>query len=323
MIKTRVKNALPPSTRYALAFGLVMGAAAVGGKSWYQRDKQAALTQVRRRSDMLSTPFGLVEYAATGIGQPVLIMHGAGGGYDQGLLLHELLDAGMYKGISISRPGYRRTPVNSARTFAEQADLYAAVLDHFGVESAIILALSAGGLPALQFAQRYPERCRALILLSAAGPTTITLHAAGQVLPLFQTLISADWLLWLLRKTRVLATLATMGAITSSMRADERKMRLLSRIFEAAFPSSDWSDGMVNDVAHLRRSGINLEQIQAQTLIIHGKRDLQVPFVTAQTHARKLPHAEMVVLENATHFAFATHYDEVAGAIEAFMKKVA
>lgn len=322
MSKSSVKTALPSRSRYALALGLIIGAAATG-HSWYKQDKQAALTQVRRGSDMLKTPFGMVEYAATGIGQPVLIMHGAGGGYDQGLLLHKLLDPGMYKGISISRPGYRRTPLGTARSFAEQADLYAAVLDHFGVKRAIILALSAGGLPALQFAQRHPERCHALILLSAAGPTTLTLQAAGQVLPLFQALISADWMLWLLRKTRVLATLATMGAITSSMRADDRKMRMLSSIFEAAFPSSDWSDGMVNDVEHLRNSGINLEQIKMPTLIIHGKRDLQVPFVTAQNHARRLPNAELFVLDNATHFAFATHYDEVAGAIKAFMEKVA
>lgn len=80
---------------------------------------------------------------------------------------------------------------------------------------------------------------------------------------------------------------------------------------------------MVNDVENLRNCGINLEQIKMPTLIIHGKRDLQVPFVTAQNHARRLPNAELFVLDNATHFAFATHYDEVAGAIKAFMEKVA
>lgn len=321
MSKSSAETASHSGSRYAFAFGLLMGAAAVGGNSWYQRDKQASIAQVRRGSDMLSTPFGMVEYAATGTGQPVLIMHGAGGGYDQGLLLYKLLAPGRYQGISISRPGYRRTPVSSGRTFAEQADLYAAMLDEFGIESAIVLALSAGGLPALQFAQRYPERCQSLILLSAAGPTTITLHAAWRVLPLFQALISADWMLWLLKKARVLATVATLGAITRSVRADERRMKLLSSIFEAVFPSSDWSRGMVNDIEHLPECGITLEDIKTRTLIIHGRRDVQVPFVTAETHARKLPCAELIVLDNATHFAFATHYDEVAAAIKAFIRE--
>jgi pimeloyl-ACP methyl ester carboxylesterase len=322
MSQRRAKTAAYSRASCAFAAGLLLGAIGVVGRRRYLRDKREALAAKRRGSAMLSTPLGDVEYAISGVGQPVLIMHGAGGGYDQGLLLHKLLDPAAFRGISISRPGYRRTLLNTGRTFAAQADLYAVVLDHFGVERAIILALSAGGLPALQFAQRYPERCQSLILLSAAGPVTVTLDAAGRVMPLFRALISADWALWILKKAHVLATLATMGAITRSVRADARRMSLLNGIFEAVFPSSDWDSGLVNDIRQMRDSGIVLEQITTPTLIIHGTRDLQVPFATAISHSHRIPHAELVALDDATHFAFATHYDEVVAAMSAFIRKV-
>jgi pimeloyl-ACP methyl ester carboxylesterase len=64
-----------------------------------------------------------------------------------------------------------------------------------------------------------------------------------------------------------------------------------------------------------------LEDIHVPTLIIHGRRDLQVPFSTAVSHAKRLPNAELVALDNATHFAFATHYDEVAEAVNTFIRK--
>ncbi len=79
---------------------------------------------------------------------------------------------------------------------------------------------------------------------------------------------------------------------------------------------------MVNDIAELRHSGIVLEQISAPTLVIHGTRDFQVPIASALTHATKIANAELLVVENATHFAFATHRDEVAEAIHTFIRKV-
>jgi pimeloyl-ACP methyl ester carboxylesterase len=124
-----------------------------------------------------------------------------------------------------------------------------------------------------------------------------------------------------MKVTHTLATMATLGAITRSVRADARRMRLLNAIFESVFPSSDWSAGLMNDIQHLSNSGIVLEDIRVPTLIIHGRRDLQVPFATAQRHAKRIPNAQLVMLDNATHFAFATHYDEVAEAVNTFIQK--
>lgn len=304
-----------------LAMAALLGVAAAWAYPRYQRDKRNMLARLRSGSQMLTTPYGEVEYAAVGKGQPILIIHGAGGGYDQGLLLRQVMNADDYTVVSISRPGYRRTPLESGKTMAEQADLCAAVLDKLGIERVIVIAISAGGLSALQFAQRYPDRCQALVLLSSGGPVTQSIHAPAWLMPLFRVLLSSDWLVWLLKQTNSLSKSATMGAVTLEVEADASKMKLLNDILDAFFPISDWCDGTLNDIGQLPQSGIVLEQIRPPTLVIHGTHDRHLPYATAQLHAKSIPNAELVLLENATHFAVATHRDEVASAIEGFIKK--
>src|SRR5438270_847651 len=55
----------------------------------------------------------------------------------------------------------------SSQTPEAQADLYAATLDALNVSQVVVAALSGGGPSALQFALRYPQRCRGLLMLSA------------------------------------------------------------------------------------------------------------------------------------------------------------
>jgi hypothetical protein len=51
----------------------------------YQTDIQEARARVATGSSLAHTSCGPIEYAVTGDGPPVLVVHGAGGGFDQGL----------------------------------------------------------------------------------------------------------------------------------------------------------------------------------------------------------------------------------------------
>lgn len=63
-----------------------------------------------------------------------------------------------------------RFPFQPERGFDSYADQVAAVLDRTGTDRAIVCGLSFGGLVALKFAARQPERVEALVLASAPGP---------------------------------------------------------------------------------------------------------------------------------------------------------
>lgn len=63
---------------------------------------------------MIKTTCGPIEYTEFGDGSPVLIAHGAGGGYDQGEYFARLI-GGNYHWIAPSRFGFLGTPIFRAR----------------------------------------------------------------------------------------------------------------------------------------------------------------------------------------------------------------
>src|SRR5262245_32898252 len=134
----------------------------------YRRDIRRAQTRVSSGSSIVSTERGLIEYASVGEGLPLLIIHGAGGGFDQALDFATAFNKEAFRCIFVSRYGYLRTPLPDDGSPEAQADLFASLLDSLGIPKAAIMGGSAGAPSAMQFAIRHPHRCSALVLLVPA-----------------------------------------------------------------------------------------------------------------------------------------------------------
>jgi 2-hydroxy-6-oxonona-2,4-dienedioate hydrolase len=152
--------------RVALALLIITTAGAVLLYLRFRHDVHAAEERIGGGGKIAETPCGAIEYADQGEGRVVLVSHGAGGGYDQGLAISEQLGAGI-RIIAPSRFGYLNTPYPGDPSAAAQADAYSCLLDSLGVDEALVIAFSAGGPSALQFAVRHPARTDALIMVSA------------------------------------------------------------------------------------------------------------------------------------------------------------
>src|SRR3712207_363286 len=140
--------------RYAVLLAICLLIALVGfGAVTYPRfraDVQPDRERLLSGSDITTTEeFGEIEYAVRGKGPPVLLVHGAGGGYDQGLLIGENYVGDGHRFIAPSRFGYVRSPIPEEGSPAAQADAYAALLDALGVERVGVVAFSDGGPSAL------------------------------------------------------------------------------------------------------------------------------------------------------------------------------
>ena len=135
----------------------------------FRRWKQSLSLIQEQGSEISNTSAGEIEYALKGSGPVVLFLHGGPGGYDQGLLESEMWNEGGFSVLSISRPGYLRTPLTTGVTFEEQADAIEALLVSLGISEIVVLGASAGGPVALQLALRHPKRVKALILMAAVS----------------------------------------------------------------------------------------------------------------------------------------------------------
>ncbi len=116
----------------ALAGALVGSASAVVLAS-YRRDIRRARERVSTGSTIVETARGPIEYATAGDGPPVLVVHGAGGGFDQGMDLSKPLVERGFRVIAPSRFGYLGTPLPPDASPEAQADAHAALLDALSV----------------------------------------------------------------------------------------------------------------------------------------------------------------------------------------------
>lgn len=115
-------------------------------------------------SGFLDVPGGSLYYEATGHGHPLVLIHA-------GVANMRMWDPQVprfsesYQVIAYDTRGFGRTDTDEVE-FSNRADI-AAVLDHFGAESAYVLGASRGGVIAVDFALEFPDRVDALIV--AAG----------------------------------------------------------------------------------------------------------------------------------------------------------
>jgi pimeloyl-ACP methyl ester carboxylesterase len=283
----------------------------------FRRQKHKAVIDLRENGQIIQTASGQIEYAIQGDGATVLICHGGGGGYDQGLLLSWPESGCQF--LAPSRPGYLRTPLETGETFKAQADAYAALLDALDIHKAAVLAASGGGPSALQFALNYPDRCWGVILLSSICQSIpafpfLMQQITERIVPYF------DFIPWLIFNTPILDVL--IGSKTrSQIGNDFEKKTLLKELMRTLFPASLRVNGMLNDVRQIAKMPIYpLEKISIPALVIHGNTDSIVPFTQGEWSSNKIPNAKFLPIENGDHFSFITHKEIIDPAVIEFLK---
>jgi pimeloyl-ACP methyl ester carboxylesterase len=146
----------------------------------------------------LETRFGTVEHAERGAGLPILVCHGMFGCHADAVdgWWTCMLGEG-FRIIAPSRFGHFGSTLPPRATPADQAEVYALLLDHLGIDRVAVLAYSAGSASALELALRHPDRVVGLVLANArlGGPTPNKL-----LKPIQGTVYGWERLWWLYRR---------------------------------------------------------------------------------------------------------------------------
>lgn len=311
-------------TRNLIGLATAVGAAAVAGGTYmrYRHELNQKTQALEANSIIAKTECGPIEYAREGSGTAALVIHGAGGGYDQGLYLaHDMLGDG-FDVIAPSRFGYLRTPVPTDASHGAQADAHAALLDKLSVPKAIVMGVSAGAPSAIEFAVRYPEKTAALILVVPRAYDPANQVGVDQtpqnktVIRLFEN--SADFPYWAATKVGRKQLVRFFGVDPElEAKAEPEEREKITGLIADMLPLSARVDGILADTSsELVKS--DLEHIQAPTLIISAEDDLYHTLPGARFTAEHIPDAELKIFETGGHLLI-SHGGDVREVIANFL----
>jgi len=190
-------------------------------------------------------------------------------------------------------------------TYWDSADDCIGLLDHLGLERAVLGGMSQGGFLSLRAALRYPDRVKGLVLIDTQGgvdpPETLAYYrgmvetwvAMGALEPIVQVVAGLilgqkeHWEPW-----------ASRFRDTPADRICEASACLLGR--------EDITD--------------RLGEIRCPAIVFHGTEDRAIPMARAEVLAARLAGCERLVpVEGAAHAANLTHADQVNPALGDFV----
>jgi pimeloyl-ACP methyl ester carboxylesterase len=270
-------------------------------------------------SEIFATADGDIEYAVRGEGTPVLILHGAGGGFDFGLWSGKVFLEKNHKIISVSRYGYLRSPIPDNASIRNQAAQYNALLDHLNITRVVVIGTSAGGPSAIRFANDYPGRCSGLILISAVSMP----EPGGSEEPIYIRIIhliqQSDYSYWLFTRFGQSTILDLMGIPTDVYGTfTPEQHQLAQEMLDVMHPMTRRYAGTINDAEMLLAGTIPVENISCPVLVLHARDDALVNYTHAENSHERIPQSRLRLFESGGH-AMLSQIESVREEVEEFI----
>lgn len=309
--------------RHTLTGVLAAGASALVYAT-YRKDLEAARRRIHDGRQFIDSARGPIEFAESGNGPAVLLVHGAGGGFDQGLELGRAFLGDSYRVVAPSRFGYLGTPLPSDASAEAQADAHLRLLDALELDRVPVIGVSAGAPSVLQLCLRHPERCSALVLVvplawaPQCGPADAPPALFTAVL---NTVAASDFLFWAATKVARMTLLKTiLGTPVPDYRnATPAERRTADRMLDAILPISRRVAGIRND--SLVSSGLTryeLERLHVPALIISATDDLYGTYEGSFYTAEEIGEGRFVGFPTGGHLLLG-HDEEVRAQVTSFL----
>ncbi|MEJ1961679.1 MAG: alpha/beta hydrolase [Gammaproteobacteria bacterium] len=307
-------------------FGVAAVVIAIVVSRQYAADMRAANARLLSSSKVVQTACGRIEYAVAGRGPAVLLVHGAGGGFDQGLDFGSPLVRAGFTVVAPSRFGYLGTPLPADASPRAQADAHVCLLNALGIDKVAAVGGSAGAPSVIQLCLRHPERCSAMILAVPAvfipEPGRPPIKPSRLAELLIQTTLRSDFVFWaasrMARDSMIESILATPAHDVAQAPPDEQ-LRVLA-ILRDIQPVSRRAQGLWTDATVTTAPAqVDFERIDTPTLIIATENDRFGTLVGARIAARRIPGARLVTYPDGGH-VWVGHQSEVWSEVVKFLR---
>jgi len=238
-----------------------------------------------------------IHYEAQGSGAPLVLIMGLGGSVAAwgmqwpAFTRHHRVIALDNRGSGLSdKPSVGYTTVVMAEDVL-------AVMDAEGIDQAIVLGVSMGGLIAQALYHKAPERTRALVLAATGPPVTSPDHEPPE--PEVRAVLERD------RYSHEAHEL--IEALVSVFYHPNYRKRIPNLVdwlvaFEAqqGQPAHGYH-GQLSAILDDRSTPDRAEAIRVPVLVIHGRHDRVWPLANAERLVQRLPDARLHVVDGAAH----------------------
>lgn len=220
---------------------------------------------------------------------------------------------GLGRVVAFDGPGHGLSEVPPPFTLDEQADALGDALDALGIERAVVVGHSWGGLAAIRFALAHPGRTAGLAIIAASAEPE----------PLLRRLEYRTYLAWVHRfgAPRWFVG-ARLGAIVYGARARRSRPALVEDLHRTL--NAHPKEGLARAaLAVIERDGVaeRLNGIRAPALVLCGRSDRTMEPTRNENLARRIPGARLACIA-CGHTPPVERPDETNAALASFLRQV-
>ena len=245
-----------------------------------------------------------LHYNDVGTGDPpIIFLHGSGPGASS--WSNFARNVGVFsqhkRCILLDQPNFGKTDpyVYAEPTGNVNARAVLDTMDALGLDKAILVGNSMGGGPALTFAVDHPERVEKLVLMGSGGGGGISLfaHVPSEGIKVVNDTFDHP------SQEQMRKVIDIMLYDGSTVPDEVLGQRL--EAFKEEFRIARQQSRPV-----MRNFSADLVNIQAPTLIIHGRNDRVVPYENSLALVSAIPNSKLVLFNKCGHWAQYEHADE-------------
>lgn len=254
-----------------------------------------------------------IAFTEAGKGIPVVLLHGYP--FDKSMWSGQIeaLAVAGFRAIAPDLPGLGETKsLSEVATMDDMARDTAALLDHLGVEQAVICGLSMGGYVAFEFVQLFPARVVGLVLAGTRAPADNEQEKAGREQQV-QTMLRAGM---------VPISIATLPKLLASRTLAEKPdvVKRVRAMITRSAPKG--AAAAQRGMAARRDYSEDLAKIDVPTLIIVGREDSIRPVADAEFMHRGIRDSRLEIIEDAAHMTNMEQPEVFNKALSGFLTKL-
>jgi len=266
----------------------------------YHNDIRKAYERIGTGSKMINSDYGPIQYTEFGEGASMLIIHRAGGGYEQGEYFAKLIGRNFHW-IAPSRFGFLGSPVPKGANSSLQADAYVCLLDSLGIDWVGVAGISMGSPSSLLFALHYPDKTRSLTMISAASHA---IPPRPAILVTVSNVFLHDFVFWLMVHLSPGGLLAALGIPMAVQRQlSPEEVDQLNAFLESIVPMGARRNGQLHEKHMSEYDTDQIRNIWAPSLVLHTRDDTLLSFEHGEFSVRNIPRAQLILMEKGGHLA--------------------